>query len=57
MDRKELIEALESFSDETDIRVCQMNGTGLSDIVRVTYVPMTKERPAYLCLCIPTIRD
>ena len=53
MKRYELIQALESFDDETDIKVCHTDGQGLCDIVRVTYAPAFGDTPAFLCIAIP----
>lgn len=53
MTKQELIEALQGFMDETDIRVCPSSTNDVTDIDRVTYQPSKGETPAFLCLVIP----
>lgn len=52
MQRHELLAALESFVDETDVQVCDASNLQVMNIRRVTYVPMNRDRPAFLCLII-----
>lgn len=50
MTRIELLEAMESFMDETDIRVCRDGTNEVREIRRVTYQPSKGAAPAFLCL-------